>query len=125
MLGTHILAEFYGCSYDQLNNKEFLEFHLIEATKKSNATLLNSTFHQFNPQGVTGLLLLAESHFSIHTYPEFGYAALDFFTCGDNCDPKKSLDYLVSILNCSDFEYKVFERGKLSKISLVEATESI
>jgi S-adenosylmethionine decarboxylase proenzyme len=80
-LGRHIIADFFGS--ENLNDQAYIKKTLFEAAKAAKATVLGSKFHRFSPQGVTGYLLLAESHISIHTWPEHGYAAVDVFTCGD------------------------------------------
>ena len=106
-LGKHLIIEFHGCNPDVLNDKDILEVHLLEAVRLSGATVITPFFHQFNPHGVTGVVVIAESHFSVHTWPEYGYAALTFETCGKNIDPWKSLGYLQDALQserCSQIE---------------------
>lgn len=117
MIGKHILAEFYGCSGEDLDNPELLEINMIAAANEAKATVCNVSTHEFEPQGFTCLLLLAESHMSIHTYPELGYAALDFFTCGNEADPELALEYLISVLKPVDVEINRFERGDVAKAS--------
>ena len=80
-LGKHILAEYYGCDASILNNLGLLEQSMLKAVMKSGATIIDSTFHQFSPQGVSGVIVIAESHMAMHTWPEYCYAAIDFFTC--------------------------------------------
>ena len=81
-LGNHLLVELYNCNTSLINKVVKIEELLLEAVKISGATALNSTFHKFSPHGVSGVVVISESHFSIHTWPEYGYCALDIFTCG-------------------------------------------
>ena len=91
-LGNHLLVELYECDAGKLNDLGKLELVLGKAVRISGATPLKASFHQFAPQGVSGVIIIAESHFTIHTWPEYGYAALDIFTCGQTIDSQKALD---------------------------------
>lgn len=93
-LGRHILVEFYGCSTDVLNDVFVIEKAMVEAAKKAQATVINSTFHHFSPYGVSGVVVIQESHLAIHTWPEHQYAAVDIFTCGDEVNPWVAYDAL-------------------------------
>jgi S-adenosylmethionine decarboxylase proenzyme len=86
-LGRQILVEFYDCDQSKLNDVSFIESSLIDAAKASRATLISHNFHKFSPYGVSGVVVIAESHIAIHTWPEYLYAAVDIFTCGDTIDP--------------------------------------
>ncbi len=77
MLGRHLLIEYYNCNEEILKNHELVEEYMNEAAKISGATIVNSLFHHFNPYGVSGAVIIQESHLSIHTWPEYGYAAVD------------------------------------------------
>ncbi|MFZ9728828.1 MAG: adenosylmethionine decarboxylase, partial [Candidatus Nanopelagicaceae bacterium] len=90
-MGKHYLLNLYGCPFDRLDNSLFLMELLENAAAASGATVCETIFKQFDPQGVTVLCLLSESHISIHTWPEKGEAAVDIFTCGD-CNPKIGCD---------------------------------
>ena len=85
-LGRHLLVEYWGCVRDVLDDRFLLEASLQRAAIASNATIVSVVFHQFNPHGVSGVVVVEESHLSIHTWPEQGYAAVDFYTCGE-ADP--------------------------------------
>ena len=98
-VGTHYIASYYGCSSEKLNDKDYLEKMLQEAVIASGATTLESINHNFNPQGVTILMLLAESHASIHTYPEENACFVDLFTCGTSCDYSKFHEILSKYLD--------------------------
>ena len=90
MVGKHCILELYECDPSRLDDEAFLRTSITTAAKSAGATLLNLITHHFEPQGVTGLALLAESHISIHTWPESGYAAVDVFTCGDHTMPEQA-----------------------------------
>ncbi len=96
-LGRHLTIEFYECEPDILLNKDDVKEALLKAAKDSGATIINSSFHDFEPQGVSGVVIIAESHFTIHAWPEHNYAAVDIFTCGDSLD----LDIALSSLKTS------------------------
>src|SRR4030042_570390 len=82
-LGKHYLAEFFDCDRLKINDITFIERVLIEATGLCGAQMIMPFFHQFSPQGISGVIVIAESHFAIHTWPEHGYAAVDLFSCSD------------------------------------------
>jgi len=110
-LGRHILAEYYGCDVHILNDLELLQNYMREAVIESGATIIGSTFHQFNPHGISGVIVIAESHMALHTWPEYGYAAIDFFTCGDRVDPSKAFDYIKNRLKPQKCSSKELMRG--------------
>lgn len=85
-LGRHLVIELYRCAAEKLNDVMHIEQSMIDAAKESGATVLNSTFHHFQPFGVSGVVVIQESHLAIHTWPEYGFASLDLFTCGDSVD---------------------------------------
>ena len=97
MLGKHIIVELHGVKSELLNDPNFLRKVLIEAAVKAGATVIGDIFHKFSPYGVTGVVAVKESHISIHTWPEFGYAALDVFTCR-NIDPLVALNVILEKL---------------------------
>ncbi|MEX0662538.1 MAG: adenosylmethionine decarboxylase [Balneolaceae bacterium] len=86
-LGRQILVEFYDCDQSKINDVSYIENSLIQATKASKATIISHNFHKFSPYGISGVVVIAESHVTIHTWPEYNYAAVDIFTCGDTIDP--------------------------------------
>ena len=94
-IGTHLLCELTGCPREHLTSVAFVELEIRAAAAAAKATVLNGYFHQFSPEGVSGLLCLAESHISIHTWPETGYAAVDIYTCGDDAMPRKAIEHLI------------------------------
>ncbi len=88
-----------------------IESLMVAAAKKARATVMQSAFHRFEPQGVSGTVILAESHLSIHTWPEKGYAAMDFYTCGDHTDPWLACEYAAQVLQAKSVLTTEFKRG--------------
>ena len=93
-LGRHVLAEIYGCTEEILNDIQQVEKIMVKAALAAGAEIREVAFHKFSPQGVSGVVVISESHLAIHTWPELGYAAVDVFTCGDKVDPWVSANYL-------------------------------
>ena len=112
-LGRHLLQELFGCDEGILNDRETIERIMNDAALASGATVLESVFHRFNPHGISGVVVIAESHFAIHTWPEFRYAAVDIFTCGDDVDPWKAHDYIKSELKAESASTVEMRRGEL------------
>jgi len=86
-LGRHILAEVFGCDRSVLDDPQRVERILVDAALEAGAEVREVAFHKFSPQGVSGVVIISESHLAVHTWPELGYAALDVFTCGERVDP--------------------------------------
>ena len=114
-LGRHLLLELKGCDKEVLDNLEYLRKCMCETAEKIGATVLNNVFHQFSPQGVSGVVVIAESHLCIHTWPEYRFAAIDIFTCGDTIDPKSAIDILVAKLGAREHSAMEIERGIFNK----------
>jgi S-adenosylmethionine decarboxylase proenzyme len=110
-LGEHILADFFGCDSAVLASVADIKTHMHEAAKRSNATIITEEFHEFKPWGVSGAVIIKESHLTIHTWPEHGYAAVDLFTCGDSLDLLNALHYLRDSLKCDHMESADIARG--------------
>jgi len=106
----HILFTLKGCPFELLDDENNIKLLLYNATKEAKSTLLNLATHKFEPQGVTGVAMLAESHISIHTWPEKGMAVCDVFTCGDSAEPKKAVEYMQEQLKATDIVSNQFER---------------
>lgn len=113
MSGITCLLELYDCPPDILDDKERIDEALREAVEHARATLLKQVSNQFSPQGVTSLGVLAESHISIHTWPEHGYAAVDIFTCGNRAMPERACSYLAEALSAGHHTVQRIERGTL------------
>lgn len=112
-LGKHAIAEFYECNQDLLNNVEKIEELLTNSALECGATIVEKCFHHFSPYGVSGVVIIAESHISIHTWPEYGYAAVDLFTCGTKCDTRKAYNYLRTAFESKKSSYNELQRGLL------------
>ena len=107
----HLLLELYRCDCEKLNDESFLRCTLNKAAKLAKATVLNLISNKFEPQGVTAIALLAESHISIHTWPESNYSAVDIFTCGQNMLPELASQYLIEALKAEEHSLRVIERN--------------
>jgi spermidine synthase len=114
-LGRHILVEFTNCNADVLNDVTVIEKSMVEAAQKAGATVINSSFHHFSPWGVSGVVVIQESHLAIHTWPEYRYAAVDLFTCGETVDPWVSFDFLKKAFE-ADYSVIEMNRGSLNVI---------
>jgi S-adenosylmethionine decarboxylase len=127
-LGTHIVCELSGCDPKELTDVDAVHAMMVAAAKASKATIMESAFHRFEPQGVSGTVILAESHLSIHTWPEKGYAAMDFYTCGDHTDPWLACDHAAKVLRAKSVLTTEFKRGIEAKngtyTHVVTATEA-
>lgn len=116
-LGTQILVEFYGCDKDALNNKELIKREMNIAALKSGATVVENMVHNFNPYGVSGVVVIKESHLTIHTWPEYGYAAVDLFTCGESIKPWEAFSHIKEILKADKITTIEMKRGQLHDIT--------
>jgi len=112
-LGNHVIAEMYECDHDIINSVEQIEEIMLGAVEVSGATTVAPVFHKFSPHGVSGVVVVSESHFAIHTWPEYGYCALDIFTCGDVIDNQKALSYLKLKLRSKNISVMETKRGVL------------
>lgn len=108
--GTHLLADLHGCDSDLLDNVGHIETAMLIAAKDAGCVVISSRFHHFAPQGVTGLLLIAESHLSVHTWPERGYAAVDLYTCG-TADTRGAVEHLARTLGADRIDWLTVDRG--------------
>lgn len=110
-LGTHIVCELSGCDAAALTDVDGVRATLMQAAREANATIMETAFHRFQPQGVSGVVVLAESHISIHTWPETGYAAMDFYTCGDHTDPWLAAEYAAKAFGADSMQTTEVKRG--------------
>ena len=111
ILGRHILAEIYGCSADILNDAGKIEKIMVESALEAGAEVREVAFHKFSPQGVSGVVIISESHLTIHTWPELGYAAVDVFTCGERVNPWDSCNYLAEKFSSEHMTATEVKRG--------------
>ncbi len=115
-LGKHLLAEFIGCKGMDLDSVQRIKEQMECAALEAGATIVQSVFHHFSPYGVSGVVVISESHLAIHTWPEYGYAAVDVFTCGEEVDPQVSLDYLAKVFDVDKLIVKNVKRGDMKEI---------
>ena len=116
VLGRHLLVEFYNCNPQELDNVAGIEKHMNDAAIACGATIVQSSFHRFEPWGVSGVVVISESHLAIHTWPEYGYASVDLYTCGDEVDPMAAYEHLRVMLEAKETEMQFLKRGNLSLI---------
>ncbi len=124
-LGLHILADLYGVDPDLIDRVEDIRHLLESAVKVAGLTKISSHYYQFQPHGATGVVLLAESHISIHTWPEHGLATVDVYTCGDPLKAYRSMDYIISVLKPTRVDKHVFERGLVGESEDTELRSSL
>ncbi len=114
-LGTHLLVELRDCNARLLNDLKKVEAVLLSAAKEAKATIVETSFHKFSPFGISGVVVIAESHLSIHTWPEYGYAAVDIFTCGEVLQPQVAAAYLIQKFQSKNPSVVEVKRGLLSR----------
>ncbi|CDM66623.1 adenosylmethionine decarboxylase [Pyrinomonas methylaliphatogenes] len=110
-LGRQLLVELFDCDRDLLNDATLVKQALLDAAQQANATIIDAVLHKFSPQGVSGVVVIAESHIAIHTWPEYGYAALDIFTCGETVDPYLIMRLVARRLAAGEHKATLVERG--------------
>ena len=108
-----MLLELYECNSELLNNLDGVKAALVEAATRAHATIVDVVFHEFNPFGVSGVVVIAESHLSIHTWPEYRYAAVDIFSCGETLKPLEAANFLVAEFGCERASVVEMKRGVL------------
>lgn len=118
--GTHYIFDLYGCDYHEITDAENLESVLLEAAATAKMEVLHSHFHSFSPHGVTGLILLSTSHISVHTWPEYGYAAFDVFSCSSEAQTRLAVNHILEKISCSRKKITKVGRGyaELKTISI-------
>jgi len=112
-LGRHLLVELHDCDKEALNDLGLIRDVMVKAAIDCGAVVLGESFHRFSPQGVSGVVIIAESHLSIHTWPEYGYAAVDIFTCGTFVNPEKAAEVLIEKLGSRNHSVMEIPRGVL------------
>lgn len=119
-LGRHLVADFHGCTQD-LNDPKLVMDALEKACEVAGATIISRTGHHFSPYGVTAVVVIAESHLAVHTWPEYGYAAVDLFTCGTSVDTWKAFDLVNTAFGATRVDVKDMPRGILSTAEVARA----
>lgn len=120
-LGIHLLLELRQCNPRLLDDLEYVKETMVEAAKFMDAQIIGESFHRFNPQGITGVLAIAESHLSIHTWPELDYAAADIFTCGLEQNPRAAARVIIERMESKDPSIQTIERGIEAPASVVRS----
>ena len=113
-LGKHLLVELKDCNPEILKSLDKVKNAMVSAAKKARATIIDVSFHEFSPFGISGMVVIAESHLSIHTWPEYGYAAVDIFTCGDIIKPEAAAQFLIEKFRCKNPSVVEMKRGIIS-----------
>lgn len=114
-LGTHILLDLRACDRDVLNDVAAVRRAMLDAALAANATIIGESFHAFSTIGVSGAVIIAESHLTIHTWPEYGFAAVDIFTCGATLRPDRAVAVLIERLRCGESKQWEVQRGVLAR----------
>jgi S-adenosylmethionine decarboxylase len=113
-LGRHLLVELYDCDPGRIADVHTVEEIMLESARRSGAEIIKPVFHRFEPWGVSGVVVIAESHFSIHTWPEYAYCAVDIFTCGDDIDNNTALKYIHAEFRSKSLSIVEMKRGVLN-----------
>lgn len=114
-LGFQTTIDFYGCNTIKINSKEFIENVLVTAAEKMNLTVVETTIHSFSPIGISGVIVIKESHLAIHTWPEHQYVALDFFTCNKNYELHDGIEWLKIMFEAKTTDISSVKRGSIKK----------
>lgn len=110
-MGRHVIAELWECNIEMLNDMDRLEKIFVNAALKAGAEVREVAFHKFAPFGVSGVVIISESHLTIHSFPEHGYASIDVYTCGDIIDPNVAVAYIEEQLEAKSTEKLEVPRG--------------
>ena len=112
-LGRHVLLELYDCDAEVLKDLEKVREEMVEAARRAQATIVTVTFHEFNPFGISGVVVISTSHLSVHTWPEYRYAAVDIFSCGEVVQPQAAIDHLTQVFGAERISVVELQRGIL------------
>lgn len=110
-MGRHVIADFWKCHSDILDDQQALEKMMTNAALHSGADIQKVIFHKFHPQGISGVVVISESHLSIHSFPEHKFASIDVYTCGDSIDPQVAANYISEHLQAEKIESILVPRG--------------
>jgi len=122
-LGRHLLLELKDCNEELLDDLDFIRECLNEAAVRCGASVVGESFYHFSPRGVSGVVNIAESHISIHTWPEYGYAAVDVFTCGDTVTPEEAAKTIADRLEAGNHSLIELRRGMLEASQVSSGTK--
>jgi len=120
-LARHLLAEYYGCKPDLLDDPDAVHELIVSAAQAAGSAVVGAKLHKFEPQGVTGLLVLAESHLALHTWPEHDFVTAEIFACGERADVHAGHRLLLEVLRPRESDVRVIGRGEISRIDHPEA----
>ena len=112
-LGRHLLIELYQCDSRVISDVRKIEEIMVGAAKHAKATIVDVVFHNFNPNGISGVIVIQESHLAIHTWPEYGFASIDVYTCGSSVNPWRAYEYLHKHFKSKNVTAMEFKRGIL------------
>jgi S-adenosylmethionine decarboxylase len=112
-VGKHVLVDMHGCDPELLKKVDFISDAMHQAAKKSKATIVGKFFKQFDPWGVSGVIVIAESHISIHTWPEHGLASIDYFSCSDEPMIHLAVEHLSKMLGAKEMQIAELRRGNM------------
>lgn len=121
-LGYQKTIDFYGCCSTKINSRELIETTLLKAAQLMQLTVVNATIHEFSPIGISGVIVIEESHIAIHTWPEYHYVAIDIFTCNESYDLDKGILFLKTAFEAQRLEEKNITRGDLKKIVALKSS---
>jgi len=114
-IGQQIVLDLYECEAERFDDIEWVQKTLVEAAERARATIVDLIFHKFSPWGISGVVVIAESHIAIHTWPETRYAAVDVFTCGPVLDLERAAAHLVDAFRCKQPHLRWIERGEKAR----------
>lgn len=117
-LGRHVLAEVYGCRTPVIDSVQSVQEIMVNAALAAGAEIREVAFHKFSPQGVSGVVVISESHLAVHTWPEYGYAAVDVFTCGERVDPWAAVEYIIRAFGAAKYTATEMKRGIFQRENL-------
>ena len=123
-LGSHVLIELFDCEAKSLELEESVGAAMLDAARASEATIVTDSFHEFKPYGVSGAVIIQESHYTIHTWPEYGFAAVDIFTCGAALRPDRAVAVLIERLRCGESKQWEVQRGVLARGAVASSDPS-
>ncbi len=115
-LARHLLAEYYGCDPGLLDSVSRLKETIEAAARAAKTTIINTHLHKFAPQGVSGVVILAESHLAVHTWPEFGFTSVEIFVCGEEADPEAGHAFLLDVLKPKHTVVRTVIRGHMNLV---------
>jgi len=124
-MGLHLILDLFACDRAVLDDEGAIRAMMIEGAKRSGANVIGERFHKFEPQGVSGVVILAESHLAIHTWPEHGFAAVDLFTCSAHLDAESCFGYLRDRFRCRASQSMTLRRGEHDAIARYAALGTV